>query len=65
MLECPFIAVALGGFGSVSGALLASLLIGLVESFAGFYGAPVLKYVAVFGLYLGVIFWRPRGLFGW
>lgn len=60
-----FVVVALGGFGSVPGALIAALLIGIVESFAGFYIAPVLKYVAVFGLYLVVILIRPKGLFGW
>ena len=60
-----FVVVALGGFGSIPGALIAALLIGLIESFAGFYIAPVVKYVAVFGLYLGVIMVRPKGLFGW
>ncbi len=60
-----FVCVALGGFGSIPGALLAALLIGVVESLSGFYIAPVFKYVAVFGLYLAVIIVRPRGLFGW
>jgi branched-chain amino acid transport system permease protein len=60
-----FVCVAMGGFGSIPGVLLASLLIGLVEAFAGFYIAPVFKYVAVFGLYLVVVMVRPRGLFGW
>jgi len=60
-----FVVVALGGFGSIPGALCAALLIGLVESFAGFYIAPVIKYVAVFALYLAVILVRPKGLFGW
>lgn len=60
-----FVVVALGGFGSIPGALLAALLIGLVESFAGFYIAAVVKYVAVFAIYLVVIMIRPKGLFGW
>ncbi len=60
-----FVCVALGGFGSIGGALAASLLIGLVEALSGFYLAPVVKYVAVFGLYLAVVFFRPKGLFGW
>ena len=60
-----FVVVALGGFGSIQGALLAALLIGLVESFAGFYIAAVVKYVAVFAIYLIVILVRPKGLFGW
>ena len=60
-----FVCVALGGFGSIGGALAASLLIGLVEALSGFYLAPVVKYVAVFGLYLAVVLFRPKGLFGW
>jgi branched-chain amino acid transport system permease protein len=60
-----FVIVALGGFGSILGTLLAALLMGLVEAFAGFYIAPVFKYVAVFAVYLVVIMVRPKGLFGW
>jgi branched-chain amino acid transport system permease protein len=60
-----FVIVALGGFGSIPGTFAAALLVGLVEALAGFYVAPVFKYVAVFSLYLVVILIRPRGLFGW
>ena len=59
-----FVVVALGGFGSIPGAFAAAILIGLVESFTGFYVAAVLKYVAVFAIYLVVILVRPKGLFG-
>ncbi|MHC1728924.1 MAG: branched-chain amino acid ABC transporter permease [Syntrophobacteraceae bacterium] len=60
-----FVCVAMGGFGSIPGAFLAALLIGFVEALGGFYIAPVFKYVAVFGLYLTVVFLRPKGIFGW
>jgi branched-chain amino acid transport system permease protein len=60
-----FVCVAMGGFGSIPGALLAALLIGLAEALGGFYIAPVFKYVVVFGLYLLVIMLKPKGLFGW
>jgi len=60
-----FVCVAMGGFGSIPGALLAALSIGLIESLGGFYIAPVFKYVVVFGLYLVVVMFRPKGLFGW
>lgn len=60
-----FVCVAMGGFGSIPGALLAALLIGLVEALGGFYIAPVFKYVVVFGLYLLVVMLKPKGLFGW
>jgi branched-chain amino acid transport system permease protein len=60
-----FVCVAMGGFGSIPGALLAGILVGVVEALAGFYIAPVFKYIAVFGLYLAVVFLRPKGIFGW
>ncbi len=60
-----FICVAMGGFGSIPGALFAGLMVGVVESFAGFYIAPVFKYIAVFGLYLAVMVFRRKGMFGW
>jgi branched-chain amino acid transport system permease protein len=60
-----FVCVAMGGFGSIPGAFLAGLLVGSIEALAGFYIAPVFKYIAVFGLYLAVVFLRPKGIFGW
>ncbi|MCK9197144.1 MAG: branched-chain amino acid ABC transporter permease [Syntrophales bacterium] len=60
-----FVCVAMGGFGSIPGAFIAGILVGCVEALAGFYIAPVFKYIAVFGLYLAVVFLRPKGIFGW
>ena len=59
-----FVAVALGGFGSILGSLLAGVLIGLVESLGGLLLDPSYKTLIVFGLYLGVVIVRPNGLFG-
>jgi branched-chain amino acid transport system permease protein len=59
-----FVAVALGGFGSILGSLVAGVLIGLVESLGGLLIDPSYKTVIVFGLYLAVVIARPNGLFG-
>ena len=59
-----YVAVAMGGFGSILGALFAGLLIGLVESLGGLLIDPSYKYVMIFGLYLAVVVFRPQGLFG-
>jgi branched-chain amino acid transport system permease protein len=59
-----YVTVALGGFGNVPATLLAGVLVGLVEAFGGLILTPALKYAAVFALYLGVVLWRPQGLFG-
>lgn len=60
-----FAAVALGGFGSIPGAVIGGLLIGLGEAFGGFLAGPAYKYVVVYGIYLLVLFVRPKGLMGW
>jgi len=59
-----FVAVALGGFGSILGSLVAGVLIGLVESLGGLLIDPSYKTVIVFALYLAVVIARPNGLFG-
>lgn len=59
-----FVAVALGGFGSILGSLVAGILIGLVESVGGVLFDPSYKALIVFGLYLAVVIARPTGLFG-
>lgn len=59
-----FVIVVLGGLGSLSGALVGSLLIGVVDSLAGFYIAPDLKEVVYFLIFLGILIFRPTGLFG-
>jgi branched-chain amino acid transport system permease protein len=59
-----FVAVALGGFGSVVGAFAGGVLIGVVESLAGVFVEPAVKNLFVFGIYLAVVLVRPRGLFG-
>ena len=59
-----FVAVALGGFGSIPGSLVAGVLIGLVESLGGLLIDPSYKTLIVFALYLGVVIVWPLGLFG-
>ncbi len=59
-----YVTVALGGFGSVFGALAAGLLVGLVEAMTATILPPSLKSIGIYGLYLLVVFVRPRGLFG-
>jgi branched-chain amino acid transport system permease protein len=59
-----FVVVALGGFGSIQGALVGALLVGLLEVFGGYYLSPELKMVPVFLAYLIVVLLRPQGLLG-
>jgi len=59
-----YVAVALGGFGSIHGALVAGVCIGLLQVIAGFFFDSQLKYVPVYLLYLVVVLLYPRGLAG-
>jgi len=59
-----FVAVALGGFGSIIGCLYAGIIIGLVESLGGLLIDPSFKLLYVFAIYLLVVIFRPQGLFG-
>jgi len=59
-----FVTVSLGGFGSVTGALVAGLLIGVVESLSAFLIGPVYKDVVVYTLFVLVLWFRPQGLMG-
>lgn len=59
-----YVTVALGGFGSILGALVAGLVIGLVEAMTALFIDPSLKQVGIFAIYLAVLMVRPRGLFG-
>ena len=57
-----FVVVVIGGIGSVWGALAASLLIGLVDTF-GKVLVPAYAGVAVYVLMAAILLWRPEGLF--
>ncbi len=59
-----FVVVCLGGFGSVPGALLAGLLIGVVEALSAYWLGAVYQDAVVYALFLGVLWLRPQGLLG-
>ncbi len=62
-LLTAFVVVILGGMGSFRGALLGGLALGLAESLAAAYWQPSMKVLVSFGIMLGVLMWRPEGLF--
>ena len=59
-----FVAVALGGFGSILGSLVAGLIVGLIESLGGLLIDPSYNLLYVFFIYLIIVIYRPQGLFG-
>jgi len=59
-----FTVVVLGGMGSVPGALIGGLVIGVAESLGGFFFGESLGQVGIFVIFIAVLLFRPRGLFG-
>lgn len=59
-----FIIVITGGLGSMPGALLGGVLIGLTEALAGLFFAPSAKSMFAFALLVLVLLFRPQGLLG-
>jgi branched-chain amino acid transport system permease protein len=59
-----FVVVVLGGMGSLYGAFLGAMIIGVVDGLSGYYIGPDLKEVVYFILFLVILVTRPTGLLG-
>lgn len=58
-----FAAAIVGGFGSLPGALIGGLIIGIAEQFAGLYGPPGSADMTAYVILLAMLFIRPEGIF--
>ncbi len=63
VLIISFVVVVIGGIGSIKGAFVGALLIGLADTFGQVY-APEIAGMTVYMLMAAVLLWRPAGLFG-
>ena len=59
-----FIIVIVGGLGSMPGALLGGILIGLTEAMAGLFFTPSAKTMFATGMLVLVLLLRPQGILG-
>jgi branched-chain amino acid transport system permease protein len=59
-----FTVVVLGGMGSVAGALIGGLFVGVVESLSGLWLGESLGQIGIFVMFILVLLLRPSGLFG-
>jgi branched-chain amino acid transport system permease protein len=64
VLTKAFIVVILGGLGSVTGAMVAALIVGMVEAYSSVYLGGSKGALALFVLVLLILLVRPQGLFG-
>ena len=59
-----FPAAVVGGFGSLPGAIVGGLIIGIIESLSGFYLPDGFKDTAAYVMVLIMLMVKPNGLFG-
>jgi branched-chain amino acid transport system permease protein len=59
-----FVIVVLGGLGSVAGAMVGGLVIGLVQTVGALYLPGTGSLILVFAVFVLVLFFRPQGIFG-
>jgi len=59
-----FVALAIGGFGSLPGGLIGGFVVGLAQEYAARYWGSTYSDIAVFALLLIVLLLKPNGLFG-
>lgn len=63
ILILAFVVTVIGGIGSIRGALLAALIIGIVDTFGRVLLPPALGSMVIFILMAAILAWRPQGLF--
>jgi branched-chain amino acid transport system permease protein len=59
-----FVVVVLGTMGNFVGAFIGGLIIGIVETFAGFFLGGDVKIIASMLIFILILLFRPSGLFG-
>lgn len=59
-----FAAIVIGGFGSIHGAIVGGLIVGLVEEFGGAYISSTYQLVLIYVVLIIFLMFRPSGLFG-
>ncbi|MDO9508994.1 MAG: branched-chain amino acid ABC transporter permease [Thermovirgaceae bacterium] len=59
-----FVAAVIGGLGSLPGAVVGSLILGLAEMLTAGFISSQMRDIVVFGLLVLTLLWRPTGLFG-
>jgi branched-chain amino acid transport system permease protein len=63
VLILALVVTVIGGIGSIKGAFIAALLIGVVDTFGRVFLPPALGSMMIFMLMAAILAWRPRGLF--
>ena len=63
ILILAFVVVVIGGIGSIRGAFVGALLVGLVDTAGRTFLGPALASIAIYVVMAAVLVWKPQGLF--
>ncbi|MBU0797969.1 MAG: branched-chain amino acid ABC transporter permease [Alphaproteobacteria bacterium] len=63
ILILTFVVVVIGGIGSVRGAFVAALLVGIADTFGRVLLPPAIAEMTIYILMAAILVWRPQGLF--
>jgi branched-chain amino acid transport system permease protein len=63
VLILTLVVIVIGGIGSVRGAFVAAILVGLIDTFGRILLPPALADIGIYVLMAAILFWRPQGLF--
>jgi branched-chain amino acid transport system permease protein len=63
ILILTLVVIVIGGIGSVRGAFVAALLVGVIDTFGRILLPPALADIGIYVLMAAILFWRPQGLF--
>ena len=59
-----FVVIILGGLGNLLGGLAGALLLAVIEVYGVAVTSTSMRSILIYGVFIGVLVWRPRGLFG-
>ena len=59
-----FVVIILGGLGNLFGGLAGALLLAVIEVYGVALTSTSMRSILIYGVFIGVLVWRPRGLFG-
>ena len=63
ILPLTFVVIVIGGIGSIRGAFMGALLVGVIDTFGRVLLPPALASMTIYILMAVVLYWRPQGLF--
>jgi branched-chain amino acid transport system permease protein len=56
--------MTLGGFGSIPGALVGGILMGIIENLTAFYVSTALREISAFAIIIVILLIKPTGIMG-